>query len=192
MHRKLHNRMFTYVASVATVAVAAAMIAVGAPAASAAPRVVKVEGKITGFSMKTIEAKPSEELSICLTSPDMPHDLTVGDAGNFKVIAPTAAEVCKTMTAPAKAGTYKYVCSVQGHGGTMFGNLVVAGAAGAAAAPAAPAGPQVAGAAPSGGVQTGGGSTAGLTHVNLLALGGGLLVAAMMSVLHGTRVARRN
>jgi plastocyanin len=192
MQRKLHNRMFTYVAAAATVAVAAAMIAVGAPAASAAPRTIAVTGKITGFSMKTINVKAGEQVSICLTSPDMPHDLTVGDAGNFKVVS-SGPKACKTLTAPAKAGTYKYICSVQGHSGTMFGNLVVGAAAGAAAAPAAPAdaAAQVA-TTPEGGVQTGGGSTAGLTHVNLLTLGGGLLVAAMMSVLLGTRVARKN
>jgi hypothetical protein len=128
----------------------------------------------------------------------MPHDITIGDAGNFKVVS-SGPKTCKTLTAPAKAGSYKYICSVQGHSGTMFGNLVVGGAAaaaapaaGAAAAPAAgAAAPQVA-TVPAGGVQTGGGSTAGLTHVNLLTLGGGLLVAAMMSVLLGTRVARKN
>jgi plastocyanin len=195
MQRKLHNRMFTFVASAATVAVAAAMIAVGAPAASAAPRTIDVIGKIQGFSMKTINVKAGEQVSICLTSPDMPHDLTIGDAGNFKVVS-SGPKVCKTLTAPAKAGTYKYICSVLGHAGTMNGSLVVGAAAAGAAPAAAPAAgaaaaPQVA-EAPAGGVQTGGGSTAGLTHVNLLTLGGGLLVAAMMSVLLGTRVARRN
>jgi plastocyanin len=194
MQRKLHNRMFTYVASAATVAVAAAMIAVGAPAASAAPRTIDVTGKITGFSMKTINVKAGEQVSICLTAPDMPHDLTIGDAGNFKVVS-SGPKVCKTLTAPAKAGSYKYICSVLGHSGTMNGSLVVGAAAAGAAPAAAPAAgaaaPQVA-AAPAGGVQTGGGSTAGLTHVNLLTLGGGLLVAAMMSVLLGTRVARKN
>jgi len=119
MHRKLSNRMSTYVASAATVAVAAAMIAVGAPAASAAPRTIAVEGKIMGFSMKTIDVKAGEEVSICLTSPDMPHDLTVSDL-NFKV-ASSGPSTCKTLTAPAAAGTHKYVCSVTGHAGTMFG-----------------------------------------------------------------------
>jgi heme/copper-type cytochrome/quinol oxidase subunit 2 len=202
MHRKLHNRMFTYVASVATVAVAAAMIAVGAPAASAAPRTIAVVGKITGFGTPTINVKAGEQVSICLTSPDMPHDLTISDL-NFKV-ASSGPSTCKTLTAPAAAGSHPFICSVQGHSGTMKGSLVVGAAAGAAApaagapaagapaagAPAAGA-PQVA-AVPAGGVQTGGGSTAGLTHVNLLTLGGGLLVAAMMSVLLGTRVARKN
>jgi plastocyanin len=193
MHRKLHNRMFTYVAAAATVAVAAAMIAVGAPAASAAPRTIAVVGKITGFGTKTINVKAGEQVSICLTAPDMPHDVTIADL-NFKV-ASSGPSTCKTLTAPAAAGSHKFICSVQGHSGTMFGNLVVGAAAGAAAPAAAPAAgaaaPQVA-AVPAGGVQTGGGSTAGLTHVNLLTLGGGLLVAAMMSVLLGTRVARKN
>jgi heme/copper-type cytochrome/quinol oxidase subunit 2 len=196
MHRKLHNRMFTYVAAAATVAVAAAMIAVGAPAASAAPRTIAVVGKITGFGTPTINVKAGEQVSICLTSPDMPHDLTISDL-NFKV-ASTGPSTCKTLTAPAAAGSHPFICSVQGHSGTMKGSLVVGAAAGAAPAAAAPAAaapaagaPQVA-VVPAGGVQTGGGSTAGLTHVNLLTLGGGLLVAAMMSVLLGTRVARKN
>jgi plastocyanin len=194
MQRKLHNRMFTYVAAAATVAVAAAMIAVGAPAASAAPREIAVEGKIMGFGPKTINVKAGEEVSICLTSPDMPHDLTIGDL-NYKVVS-AGPKVCKTLKAPAAAGSHKFVCSVTGHGGMMFGNLVVAAAAGAAApaadAAAPPADAPQVGAIPAGGVQTGGGSTAGLSHVNLLTLGGGLLVAAMMSVLLGTRVARKN
>jgi plastocyanin len=193
MHRKLSHRMFTYVSAAATVAVAAAMIAVGAPAASAAPRTIAVVGKITGFGTPTINVKAGEQVSICLTSPDMPHDLTISDL-NFKV-ASTGPSTCKTLTAPAAAGSHPFICSVQGHSGTMKGSLVVGAAAAGAAAPAAGApaagAPQVA-AVPAGGVQTGGGSTAGLTHVNLLTLGGGLLVAAMMSVLLGTRVARKN
>jgi plastocyanin len=168
------------------------MIAVGAPSASAAPRTINVTSSITApfFAAKTINVKAGETVSICLKTKDVPHDITMADPA-FKV----ASGACKTLTAPAAAGSHKFVCSISGHEQLgMVGNLVVGAAGGAAApaaAPAAGAAPQV-GAVPAGGVQTGGGSTAGLTHVNLLTLGGGLLVAAMMSVLLGTRVARRN
>jgi uncharacterized cupredoxin-like copper-binding protein len=187
MQRKLHNRMFTCVAAAATVAVAAAMIAVGAPSASAAPRTINVNSTITApyFAPKTINVAAGEAVSICVKTPDVPHDITVASPA-FVV----KSGACGNFTAPAKAGTYKFVCSISGHEQLgMVGSFVV-GEAGAKA-PAAAAAPQV-GAVPSGGVQTGGGSTAGLSHVNLLTLGGGLLVAAMMSVLLGTRVARRN
>jgi plastocyanin len=184
--------MFSYVATAATVVIAAAMIAVGAPSASAAPRVINVSASFSGgFSPKTIDVKAGEQVSICLKVTDMPHDITIADPA-FKVFAPkVGTPTCKTLTAPA-SGSHAFKCSISGHQG-MTGNLVVGNAS--AAAPAAPvagaAAPQV-GTVPAGGVQTGGGSTAGLTHVNLLMLGGGLLIAAMMSVLFGTRVARRD
>lgn len=189
MLHKRHNRMFKSVATAATVAIAAAMIAVGAPAASAAPRVINVKGVITGFTPKTISVKAGEQVSICLSKDVMPHDITIADPA-FKV----ASGACATLTAPAAAGTHKFICSIDGHEQAgMVGSLVVTAAGAAAPAAAAPgaADPQVAG-VPVGGVQTGGGSTAGLSHVNLLMLGGGLLIAAMMSVLLGTRVTRRN
>jgi hypothetical protein len=44
---------------------------------------------------------------------------------------------------------------------------------------------------PSGGVESGGGSTAGLNRAGLLTLGGGLLLAAAMSARFGRRVSRR-
>jgi len=45
---------------------------------------------------------------------------------------------------------------------------------------------------PSGAAEAGGGSTAGLNHVGPLMLGGGLLLAAMMSALFGLRATRRD
>jgi plastocyanin len=189
-----HSRMFTYVATAATVAITAAMIAVGAPSASAAPRQIDVTaGYTAGFSPKTINVTAGEQVSICLKVTDMKHDLTIASPA-FQVVASTVGTAtCKTLTAPA-SGSHPFKCSISGHE-KMIGTLVVGGAAAApaaaAAAPAAGAAPQVA-AVPAGGVQTGGGSTAGVTHTNLLMLGAGLLLAAMMSVLFGTRVARRD
>ena len=207
MQQKQHNRIFSYVAAAATVAIAAAMIAVGAPAASAATRTINVSGVITGFSSSTINVKAGESVSICLKSKDTDHDLTIAGLG-FKVASKAGgAAVCKTLTAPAKAGSQKFVCSLPGHASAgMVGKLVVSAAAGASA-PAAPsagskagssagspadsAAPQV-GSTPAGGVQAGGGSTAGTTHVSLLLLGGGLLIAAMMSGVLGLRANRKN
>lgn len=204
MQRKQHKPIFTYVAATATVAIAAALIAVGAPSASAAPRTITVASSITApfFAPKTINVKAGEQVSICLTTKDVAHDVTISDLG-FKVTASApGAAVCKTLTAPAAAGSHRFVCSISGHEQLgMVGSLVVAAAGGAAppaagappAANAPPAGaPQVGGSTPAGGVQSGGGSTAGLTHVNLLMLGGGLLIAAMMSALLGLRVTRRD
>ena len=196
MQRKHRNRIFSYVASAFTVAVAAALVGLGAPAASAAPRVINVDGIITGFTPKTINVTAGEEVSICLKSPDTDHDLTIPTVNNFQVIAPTGAAVCKTLTAPDKAGTHEFICSVPGHEAAgMVGSLVVA-APGAAvpttsAAPSAGTGPQ-AGQVPAGGAQSGDGPTAGLTSVSPLMLGGGLLIAALMSALLGYRVARRD
>ena len=196
------NRIFSFVAAAATVAIAAAMIAIGAPAASAATRTINVSGVITGFSASTINVKAGEQVSICLKSKDTDHDLTISSLG-FKVASKAGGPaVCKTLTAPAKAVTAKFICSLPGHASAgMVGKLVVSSGA-AAGAPAAPAAPQAGGApaqgapqvgsTPAGGVQTGGGSTAGMTHVSLLLLGGGLLIAAMMSGLLGLRVNRKN
>ena len=209
MQPKQHNRIFTYVAGVATVAIAAAMIAVGAPAASAATRTINVNGSITAFSMPTINVTAGETVSICLASKDIDHDLTISSL-NFQVESKAGGPaVCKTLNVPAKAGSNKFICSISGHEQAgMAGSLVVKAAGATApkapapgsapAAPAAPAAPDT-GAdspqvnpAPAGGVQSGGGSTAGPSHVSLLTLGGGLLVAAMMTALLGFRVTRRN
>jgi len=200
------NRLFAYVAAAATVAIAAAMIALGAPAASAATRTINVSGVITGFSMSSINVKAGESVSICLTSKDTDHDLTISSIG-FKVASKAGGPaVCKTLTAPAKAGSFKFICSLPGHAQAgMVGKLVVSAGAASAPAPKAPkaggapatgstpaAGAPQVGSTPAGGVQAGGGSTAGMTHVSLLLLGGGLLIAAMMSGLLGGRVTRRD
>jgi uncharacterized cupredoxin-like copper-binding protein len=196
MQHKQPNRIFTYVASAATVAVAAVLIAVGAPAASAAPRVINVDGIITAFTPKTINVAAGEQVSICLTSTDTDHDLTIPTLNNFQVVAPTGPAVCKTLTAPAKAGAHKFICSIPGHEQAgMVGSLVVAAAGEAVPpAPAAPgigAAPQV-GQVPAGGVQSGGGPTAGLTQVTPLMLGAGVLIAAMMSALLGWWAAQKD
>ena len=184
-----HSRIFTHVASAATVAIATALLALGAMSASAAPRVINVEGVITGFTPKAINVAAGEEVSICLTSPDTDHDLTIATL-NFQVVAPTGPAVCKTLTAPSKAGKHKFICSILGHEAAgMVGSLVVA--APGAAAPVAGAAPQ-GGQVPAAGVQTGGDSTARLVHVSPLTLGGGLLIAGMMSALLGWRVARKD
>jgi len=204
------NRLFAYVAAAATVAIAAAMIAVGAPAASAATRTINVSGVITGFSMSSINVKAGESVSICLKSKDTDHDLTISSIG-FKVASKAGGPaVCKTLTAPAKAGSFKFICSLPGHAQAgMVGKLVVSAGAASAPAPKAPkaggapatgsapatggtAGAPQVGSTPAGGVQAGGGSTAGMTHVSLLLLGGGLLIAAMMSGLLGGRVTRKD
>jgi uncharacterized cupredoxin-like copper-binding protein len=160
----------------------------GAPTASAAPRVINVNGIITAFTPKTINVAAGERVSICLTSPDTDHDLTIPTVNNFQVVAPTGPAVCKTLTAPAQAGTHTFICSIPGHEAAgMVGSLVVA--APGAPAPGAPdaVAPPAAGQAPAGG-----GPGAGLTSLNPLMLGGGLLIAAMMSALLGYRVAQRD
>lgn len=186
-----HNRIFTYVASAATVAIAAALIAIGAGPASAAPRVINVNGIITGFTPKTINVTVGEEVSICLTSPDTDHDLTIATVDNFQVVAPTGPAVCKTLTAPAKPGKHQFICSIPGHKQAgMVGELVVAAAG--AAPPAAQGGAPQAGQVPAAGGQTGGGLAAGLTNVSPLMVAGVLLITAMLSALLGWRVAQRD
>lgn len=192
MQHKQHHRISTCFA--ATVAVAAALIAVGAPAAPAAPRVINVDGIITAFTPKAINVAAGEQVSICLKSLDTLHDLTIPTAGNYQVVAPTGPAVCKTLTAPAKAGAYKFICSIPGHESAgMVGFLVVsAGGAPATAATGAGAAPQ-AGQAPAGGAKTPGGpADAGLTSVSPLTIGGGLLGAGILSALLGWWVTRRD
>jgi uncharacterized cupredoxin-like copper-binding protein len=193
MQHKQHHRIFTYVAAVATVAIAAGLIAVGAPAASAAPRVINVDGVITAFTPKTINVTAGEQVSICLTSKDIDHDLTIATVGNFQVVAPTGPAVCKTLTVPTATGTHKFICSIPGHElAGMVGSLVIAAAG--SAVPAAPAGgaaPQ-AGAVPAGGVQADLRPLVDLSQVSPLMLGAALLIAAMISGLLGWVVARKN
>ena len=194
MRHTKHNRLFKFAAAAAAVAVAGVMVVVSAPFASAAPRVINVSAKLDGFTSSTITVKPGEAVSICFKATDTDHDLTIADIG-FKVSAPTGPAVCKNLTAPAAAGSHKFICSISGHEAAgMVGKMVVAGAS-AGGAPAAPApaapDPQVAG-VPSGGAQTGGGSTAGFDNAGLVTLGGGLLVAAFISAMLGCRVARRD
>ena len=211
MQHKQNNRFFTSVAAAATVGIAAAMIAIGAPAASAATRTINVGGVITAFTPKTINVTAGETVSICLKSNDTDHDLTISSL-NFQVASKAGGPaVCKTLTVPTKTGSNKFICSISGHEAAgMVGSLVAKAASGGAPAPQAPApgapqDPPAAGGSqgpadggsqvnpqPGGSVQAGGGSTAGVTHVSMQTLGGGLLVAAMMSALFGWRVARRD
>ena len=201
MHHTRPSRFVTFVAASATAAAAAgALMVVVAPSASAAPRVIQVSGSITAFAPKTINVKAGEAVSICLKSTDTDHDLTIADIG-FKVTAPTGPAVCKTLTAPAKAGTHKFICSIAGHEQAgMVGSLVVAaggpaappGAVPPAAVPPGAAPPAQVPVVPGGGVSSGGGSTAAYTNPGLVTLGGGLLMAAFMSALLGWRVARRD
>jgi len=44
---------------------------------------------------------------------------------------------------------------------------------------------------PVGGVQTGGGSTAGFTHSGLVTLGGGLIMIAFMGMIYSRKLARQ-
>jgi uncharacterized cupredoxin-like copper-binding protein len=193
MQHKQHNRIFAFAA---TVAIAAALVVVGAPAASAAPRVINVDGIITAFTPKTINVASGEEVSICLTSKDIDHDLTIATLNNFQVVAKTGPAVCKTLTAPTQAGTHKFICSIPGHEAAgMVGSLVVA--APGAAVPAAPAAPGAgaapqAGQVPAGGVQADLRPLVDLSQVSPLMLGAALLIAAMMSALLGWVVARKN
>ena len=210
MQHKQNNRFFSYAAAAATVGIAAAMITVSAPAASAATRTINVGGVITAFTPSTINVTAGETVSICLKSNDTDHDLTISALG-FKVASKAGGPaVCKTLTVPTKAGSNKFICSLPGHEAAgMVGSLVVKAASGGASAPKAPApqapgagAPQAPGAdapgapqvnpAPVGPAQTGGGSTAGVSHVSMLTLGGGLMFAAMMSALFGWRVAKRD
>lgn len=187
MRHRQHHLIFTHVASAATAAIAASLIAVGAPAASAAPRVINVSGVITAFTPATINVAAGEQVSICLTSPDTDHDLTISTI-SFKVAAPTGPAVCKTLTAPAKPGTHKFICSIPGHESAgMVGSLVVAAAgAPAPAATSAAAAPQV------GQTDAGDRPSAGLSDVSPLVLGGVLLIVAMMSFLLGWRIAHKD
>jgi uncharacterized cupredoxin-like copper-binding protein len=200
MQHRQHPRILTNVASAATVAIAAALIAVGAPAASApaasaAPRVINVDGIITAFTPKTINVSAGEEVSICLTSTDIDHDLTIPTVNNFQVVAKTGPAVCKTLTVPTATGTHKLICSIPGHEAAgMVGSLVIAAAGSAVpAAPAAPgagAAPQ-AGPVPAGGVQADLRPLVDLSQVSPLMLGAAVLIAAMMCVLLGWVVARK-
>ncbi len=203
MEHKQHNRILTYVAATATVAIAATLIAVGAPAvsavgapaASAAPRAINVSGVIKAFTPATINVAAGEEVSICLTSPDIDHDLTIS-AVNFTVFAPPGPPVCKTLTVPTATGTHKVLCSIPGHEAAgMVGSLVIAAAGSAVpdapAAPGAGAAPQ-AGQVPAGGVQADLRPLVDLSQVTPPMLGAALLIAGMMSALLGWVVARKN
>jgi uncharacterized cupredoxin-like copper-binding protein len=192
MQHRQHNRIFNYVAATATVAIAAALIAVGAPAVSAAPRVINVDGKIIAFTPKTINVSAGEEVSICLTSTDIDHDLTIPTVNSFQVVAPKGPAVCKTLTVPTATGTHRFICSIPGHEGAgMFGSLVIAAAGSAVpAAPAAGAAPP-AGQVPAGGVQADIRPLVDLSQVSPLMLGAAVLIAAMMSALLGWVVARK-
>jgi len=193
---------------------AAAMIAVGAPSATAAVAVT-VSGKLVGgFTPTVVHVTAGVPTTITYKNTDSSdHDFTVTDL-SFQVAAAGGASASKVLTATAaQVGSHKFICSISGHSALMFGTLIVdpagtktvpataaagtpAVAGSAAAGPAAANLSGVAGAQvssiPSGGVQTGGGSTAGFAHSGLMTLGGGLLMAAFMSAFYGRRVARRN
>jgi|GEM_PF-1515023 plastocyanin len=214
MQQTQRNRTLKFVAAAATATMAAAMIAVGAPSATAAVAVT-VSGKLVGgFTPTVVHVTAGVPTTITYKNTDSSdHDFTVTDL-SFQVAAAGGASASKVLTATAaQVGSHKFICSISGHSALMFGTLIVdpagtktvpataaagtpAVAGSAAAGPAAANLSGVAGAQvssiPSGGVQTGGGSTAGFAHSGLMTLGGGLLMAAFMSAFYGRRVARRN
>jgi plastocyanin len=219
MQQTQRNRTLKFVAAAATATMAAAMIAVGAPSATAAVAVT-VSGKLVGgFTPTVVHVTAGVPTTITYKNTDSSdHDFTVTDL-SFQVAAAGGASASKVLTATAaQVGSHKFICSISGHSALMFGTLIVDPAgtktvpATAAAGTSAAGTPAVAGSAaagpaaanlsgvagaqvssiPSGGVQTGGGSTAGFAHSGLMTLGGGLLMAAFMSAFYGRRVARRN
>ena len=190
------NRIAKFAAIAATATLSAAMIAVSAPAASAADHVIGTSGDT-------------------FTPSTLPGVVAIGDTITFNGLdghnaTSTAGSVAK-FASPAGVASYKYTTTTAGkhtydctfHSGMVGSFTVAAAAGGAAPAPAAPApaapapkadapaAPAPAGPAPStqgqvsevpsGGIQTGGGSTAGFNNGGLVTLGGGLLMASFMS-----------
>jgi hypothetical protein len=138
------------------------------------------------FTPAAIAVKVGDTVSITglTTHPTMSDVFPAGAAK----IAMTTTDINYKVTAPGK---YTYFCVA--HAG-MKGSFTATGAAapGGAAAPAGTAADVPAGQVtdiPVGGVQTGGGSTAGVTHSGLITLGGGLLMAAFMSLVFSRRFA---
>jgi len=216
MQHKQNNRFFTYVASVATVAIAAALIAVGAPTASAADGTVNVPAGTDTYSPATTSLNPGDTITWRNSGV---HDIKSAriPAGAKAWSSPIQQGAATFSQTPTVTGNYRYFCSLHSNVAAanaatqdttqMVGQFTVAGGAAPAPAPApgpapapapapkgdAPAtGDAQVGSVPSGGVQSGGGSTAGPTHVSLLMLGGGLLIAAMMSALLGLRITRKD
>jgi pyruvate dehydrogenase E2 component (dihydrolipoamide acetyltransferase) len=216
MQKTRHHRTSKLVATAATAAIAAAMIAVGAPSASAANQIINTSGDTFTPSALTAVVNVGDTVTFNGLGG---HNATSTAASVAKFASPAGAAsfVYKTTT----PGKHTYDCTF--HSG-MVGSFTVVGAAAPAApapkapaapgpiaavpaAPAAPAAPAPAAPAPGtdpaaaggqvstvpqGGIASGGGSTAQMNDAGLKTLGGGLLMAAFMSALLGRRVARRS
>ena len=213
MQQTHHNRVFKLVAIAATTVIAAAMIAVGAPSASAVTHTVQVPAGQNLFTPQnlgtinvgdTITWKNNDVHNV--VSANIPAGATPFES---PILSGPSATFSLTVTSP---GNYRYLCTLHAsvadaNAATqptteMVGQFTVVGTAippipaGTTAGGTTPAGTSAAGSqissVPMGGVQAGGGSTVGFSRSGLIAaLGGGLLILAFFSAPRTKRVVRQ-
>lgn len=96
------------------------------PSESAPVKELTVEGTEFAYNVKTITVTPGQKIKITLMNKgSMIHDLDIDGVVDSPIIAAGEQEVIE-FTAPAKAGSYEYYCSVGSHRQQgMKGQLVV-------------------------------------------------------------------
>lgn len=94
-----------------------------APVVPDAPE-ISVSGKAYSFTPKRIELAAGTDVTIALSSTDLPHDLTVVGVGH--VVHAQAGKTARGGLKVMKPGTYTVYCSVKGHRAAgMTGTIVV-------------------------------------------------------------------
>ncbi len=100
----------------------------GYPTVPTAP-VVKVDASNFKYSISALRARPSEDITIALTSTKDTHDFVVDD-GKLPVriaIASEGVTALGGLVAPSTPGTYAIYCSLLGHRSEgMQAELIVA------------------------------------------------------------------
>jgi plastocyanin len=84
-----------------------------------------VETKITGFALSARSASAGPVTFNVANSDDMPHDFALSGNGveyTTKRLQPGESE---SFTLELAAGTYTYLCTMEGHGIMMTGSLTV-------------------------------------------------------------------
>ncbi len=85
--------------------------------------VVNVMAKISGFTLDKTSANAGMVTFVVKNDDFMPHDFAIQGNGVQEKTARIAPGKTASLTVNLPAGTYTYVCTVEGHGQSMHGTF---------------------------------------------------------------------
>ena len=86
--------------------------------------VIAVGSKAYSFTPKVIQVAAGADVTLTLTTSDLPHDITVAGVGH--IVHAKGTKAARGGLKIMKPGTYVFYCSVQGHRAQgMTGKIIV-------------------------------------------------------------------